>query len=111
MDLTGGLGLNETIEAFNKGLGNGATIALSYAMLGTFAVAISKSGITDLLSNMIIKKVNSNASAMQFIYIKYMLLALVLFAAISSQNISTCAYCIYTYFNSTIITLNGSITT
>ncbi len=85
--LTGGLGLNETIEAFNKGLGNGATIALSYAMLGTFAVAISKSGITDLLSNMIIKKVNSNASAMQFIYIKYMLLALVLFAAVSSQNL------------------------
>lgn len=85
--LTGGLGLNETIEAFNKGLGNGATIALSYAMLGTFAVAISKSGITDLLSNMIIKKVNSNTSAMQFIYIKYMLLALVLFAAISSQNL------------------------
>ncbi|MGB5791576.1 Na+/H+ antiporter family protein [Poseidonibacter sp.] len=85
--LSGGLGLNETIEAFNKGLGNGATIALSYAMLGTFAVAISKSGITDLLSNMIIKKVNSNASAMQFIYIKYILLALVLFAAISSQNL------------------------
>ncbi len=85
--LSGGLGLIETIEAFNKGLGNGATIALSYAMLGTFAVAISKSGITDLLSNMIIKRVNSNASAMQFIYIKYMLLTLVLFAAISSQNL------------------------
>ena len=85
--LTGGLGLNETIEAFNKGLGDGATIALSYAMLGTFAVAISKSGITDLLSNMIIKKVNSNASVMQFIYIKYILLTLILFAAISSQNL------------------------
>jgi len=85
--LTGGLSLNETMEAFNKGLGNGATIALSYAMLGTFAVAISKSGITDLLSNMIIKKINLNTSAMQFIYIKYMLLALVLLAAISSQNL------------------------
>ena len=85
--LTGGLSLNETIEAFNKGLGDGATIALSYAMLGTFAVAISKSGITDLLSNMIIKKVNSNASVMQFIYIKYILLTLILFAAISSQNL------------------------
>ncbi len=54
--LTAGLGLNETIKAFNSGLGGGATIALSYAMLGTFAVAISKSGITDLLSNIIIKK-------------------------------------------------------
>ena len=85
--LSGGLGLNETIEAFNKGLGNGATIALSYAMLGTFAVAISKSGITDLLSNMIIKKVNNGTSAMQFIYIKYIMLAFILFAAISSQNL------------------------
>lgn len=85
--LTGGLGLNETIEAFNKGLGNGATIALSYAMLGTFAVAISKSGITDLLSNMIIKKVNAGTSVMQFIYIKYIMLTLILLAAISSQNL------------------------
>ncbi len=85
--LTGGLGLNETIDAFNKGLGNGATIALSYAMLGTFAVAISKSGITDLLSNVIIKKVSTGASEMQFIYIKYIMLTLVLFAAISSQNL------------------------
>ena len=85
--LTGGLGLNETITAFNKGLGNGATIALSYAMLGTFAVAISKSGITDLLSNMIIKRVNSGASDMQFIYIKYVMLTLILLAAVSSQNL------------------------
>jgi len=85
--LTAGLGLNETIKAFNSGLGGGATIALSYAMLGTFAVAISKSGITDLLSNMIIKKINSDTSDMQFIYIKYLMLGLILFAAISSQNL------------------------
>jgi predicted histidine transporter YuiF (NhaC family) len=85
--LTGGLGLNETIGAFNKGLGNGATIALSYAMLGTFAVAISKSGITDLLSNMIIKKVNDGNSDMQFIYIKYLMLSLILLAAVMSQNL------------------------
>jgi putative amino acid transporter len=85
--LSAGLGLNETIEAFNKGLGNGATIALSYAMLGTFTVAISKSGITDLLSNMIIKKVNNGTSVMQFIYIKYIMLTFILFAAISSQNL------------------------
>lgn len=85
--LVGGLDINETIQAFNKGLGNGATIALSYAMLGTFAVAISKSGITDLLSNMIIKKVNLGESSFQFIYIKYLMLTLILFSAISSQNI------------------------
>lgn len=85
--LTAGLDINETIKAFNAGLGDGATIALSYAMLGTFAVAISKSGITDLLSNMIIKKVGNSSSSMQFIYIKYLMLTLILFAAISSQNL------------------------
>ncbi len=85
--LSAGLDLNETIKAFNNGLGDGATIALSYAMLGTFAVAISKSGITDLLSNMIIKKVSSDQSSLGFIYVKYLMLTLILFAAISSQNL------------------------
>ncbi|MFK2822980.1 Na+/H+ antiporter family protein [Arcobacter sp. YIC-80] len=85
--LSAGLDLNETIKAFNAGLGDGATIALSYTMLGTFAVAISKSGITDLLSNMIIKKVGNSTSSMQFIYIKYLMLTLILLAAISSQNL------------------------
>ena len=85
--LSAGLDINETIKAFNAGLGDGATIALSYAMLGTFAVAISKSGITDLLSNMIIKKVGNSSSSMQFIYIKYLMLTLILLAAVSSQNL------------------------
>ncbi|QKF81341.1 Na+/H+ antiporter family protein [Halarcobacter ebronensis] len=85
--LTGGLSLNETMEAFNGGLGNGATIALSYVMLGTFAVAISKSGITDLLSNMIIKKVNMQESTFHVLYLKYLILTLILLAAISSQNL------------------------
>ncbi len=87
--LSGGLGLNETIKAFNAGLGDGATIALSYVMLGTFAVAISRSGITDLLSNSIIKKINkkNESSKLEFVYVKYLMLSLILAAAISSQNI------------------------
>ncbi|RXJ90365.1 sodium:proton antiporter [Arcobacter sp. CECT 8983] len=85
--LSAGLDINETIKAFNSGLGNGATIALSYAMLGTFAVAISRSGITDLLSNMIIRRVGKGDTSFQFLYIKYLMLALILLAAISSQNI------------------------
>ena len=40
--LVGGLSLSDTISAFEGGLGGGATIALSYAMLGAFAVAIFK---------------------------------------------------------------------
>ncbi|MCD8478610.1 MAG: hypothetical protein LRY68_12670 [Sulfurospirillum sp.] len=54
--LMAGLPIGETIEVFNKGLGGGATIALSYAMLGAFAVAISHSGITDVLARYVIKK-------------------------------------------------------
>ena len=37
--LIGGLGMEATLAAFNKGLGAGATVALSYALLGAFAVA------------------------------------------------------------------------
>lgn len=37
--LVAGMSLNDTVAAFESGLGGGATIALSYAMLGTFAVA------------------------------------------------------------------------
>ncbi|EJS89475.1 hypothetical protein AAUPMC_10458, partial [Pasteurella multocida subsp. multocida str. Anand1_cattle] len=45
--LTGNLGVSETIKTFTNGLGGGAEVAMNYAILGAFAVAISKSGITD----------------------------------------------------------------
>ena len=41
--LLGGLSLADTLSTFSGGLGGGAEIALSYAMLGAFAVAISRS--------------------------------------------------------------------
>lgn len=87
--LSGGLGISETIEAFNKGLGGGANIALSYVMLGTFAVAISKSGITDVLSSYIINKTSTNSddTKIQHFYLKYLILGFILAVAISSQNI------------------------
>lgn len=85
--LSAGMSLIDTVNAFNSGLGNGANIALSYVMLGTFAVAIAKSGITDLLSNMIIKRIGKDDSDQTFVYVKFLMLTLILFAAISSQNI------------------------
>lgn len=45
--LMGGLGLAQAMEVFQKGLAGGAQIALSYAMLGAFAVAIAHSGFTN----------------------------------------------------------------
>lgn len=85
--LLGGLGLKETVEAFSGGLGGGANIALSYAMLGAFAVAISKSGITDLLANSIISKLGTDASPLRKLYVKGFLLGAILLAAIASQNL------------------------
>ena len=49
--LTGGLGIEATLKAFNSGLGGGATVALSYALLGAFAVAIAKSGMAHALAD------------------------------------------------------------
>ena len=42
--LIGGLSFEATIDSFSGGLGEGANIALSYALLGGFAVAISQDG-------------------------------------------------------------------
>ena len=41
--LTGGL-LGETVKAFTDGLGGNATVAVSYALLGAFAAALTKTG-------------------------------------------------------------------
>ena len=82
-----GLSLTESASIFANGLGGGATIALSYAMLGAFAVAISRSGITDLLAFKIIKALGADASPGRIIWIKSMLLVALLLAAISSQNL------------------------
>jgi predicted histidine transporter YuiF (NhaC family) len=85
--LTAGMSIGDTVSAFEGGLGGGATIALSYAMLGAFAVAISKSGITDLLAQTIIKRINGKHPDNLTNVIKYIVLSLIGLMAISSQNI------------------------
>ncbi|MDP5291210.1 Na+/H+ antiporter family protein [Oceanimonas sp. CHS3-5] len=85
--LVGGLSLTDTAKIFADGLGGGATIALSYAMLGAFAVAISRSGITDLLAVRIIRALGQDASQGRVLWIKAVLLCALLLAAVSSQNL------------------------
>ena len=85
--LSAGLSLGDTVSAFESGLGGGATIALSYAMLGAFAVAISKSGITDLLAQSVIKRMHGNNANNLSMTIKYGVLGSILLITISSQNI------------------------
>ncbi|MDP2575407.1 Na+/H+ antiporter family protein [Vibrio penaeicida] len=85
--LVSGMSLNEAVSAFESGLGGGATIALSYAMLGTFAVAISKSGITDMLANAVIRKINGSESKTASTGLKYFILVALILVTMSSQNI------------------------
>ncbi|MAD02957.1 MAG: sodium:proton antiporter [Pseudoalteromonas sp.] len=84
--LTAGLGLSETVNAFNDGLSGGAEIALSYAMLGAFAVAISKSGLTRILASKLLKQVNENSHKGETT-LSYLILSIILLCAISSQNL------------------------
>lgn len=85
--LVGGLSLMETLKAFTDGLGGGATIALSYAMLGAFAVAISRSGITDLLAHKVIAQLGKKATPGHLVWVKSLLLAALLAVSIASQNL------------------------
>ena len=84
--LLGGLGMDSTLAAFHKGLGGGATVALSYALLGAFAVAISKSGVAHALAGKILTMVGQQEGKGTEV-VKWMLIMVLLVAAISSQNI------------------------
>lgn len=85
--LTAGLSVAETIDAFTSGLGEGATIALSYALLGGFAVAISKTGIPELLVLAILKLVKSKGDSDKTGLVKALVFLLLLAMAIFSQNL------------------------
>ncbi len=57
--LTGGLGLGETVKAFTDGLGGNATVAVSYAMLGAFAAALTKTGLPDAMVEASVKLIGN----------------------------------------------------
>ncbi|ENA32578.1 MULTISPECIES: Na+/H+ antiporter family protein [Pseudomonas] len=84
--MLGGLGMDGTLKAFNTGLGSGATVALSYAMLGAFAVAISKSGLAHALASKVLVMVGRSENKGGGM-VKWILMALILAVSISSQNI------------------------
>lgn len=71
---------------FQTGLANGAQIALSYALLGAFAVAISHSGLPQLLAGKVIKAMD-NAKNPNSSKIKWLLLLGLLMMSCFSQNL------------------------
>ena len=83
-----GLGCPETMKAFlGAGLANGAKLAFNYAMLGAFSIAISRSGITELLTQALFKRIGGEATPKQVFTFKYTLLLILTLAAVSSQNL------------------------
>jgi predicted histidine transporter YuiF (NhaC family) len=84
--LLGGLGMDGTLSAFNRGLGGGATVALSYALLGAFAVAIAKSGLAHALADKVLSLVGQQ-QARGAGAVKWLLISLLLVVALASQNI------------------------
>lgn len=83
--LLAGLGLEATMKAFQTGLSNGANIALSYALLGAFAVAIAHSGLPQLLANKAIALLNRNQHSGAGV--KWGILLTILVLSILSQNV------------------------
>ena len=83
--LLAGMGLKETLEAFQNGLANGAQIALSYVMLGAFAMAIAYSGLPRTMADKIIKGLDgADAKGNR---IKWAIIALLIVMGIMSQNL------------------------
>lgn len=79
------------IPVFNEGLKGGAQIALSYAMLGAFAMAITHSGLPQQLAGAIIRKLNRSSMPDSVRSgegaVKWMLLSIILVMGIMSQNV------------------------
>lgn len=85
--LISGMTIVDTLQAFNSGLAGGAEIALSYAMLGAFAVAISKSGLTQILAERLLAKVNKHDNAHEKMSLSYLILTVILLCSVASQNV------------------------
>ncbi|QTH59429.1 Na+/H+ antiporter family protein [Corynebacterium hindlerae] len=88
--LVAGLGLDGTVVAFEEGLSGGAKLALSYALLGAFAMAVASAGLPKLLANKLIgalkvesESAKKNAEAAT----KWGIVVGILAMAIMSQNL------------------------
>ncbi len=82
--LAAGLSVTDSLTAFQTGIKNGAEIALSYAMLGAFAMAIAHSGLPQLIADKMITKINhANGSSK----LKWLLYAILVLMAMASQNL------------------------
>ncbi len=85
--LLGGMGLEQTITVFSDGLGGSATVALSYALLGAFAVAIARTGLPDVMVQYVIKLVGRSEDSRKKALSKALIFFLLALISCFSQNV------------------------
>lgn len=83
--LTSGMGMEATVQSFTEGLGAGATIALSYGLLGGFAIAIAKTGIPELMIAGMLNILNGESNRKGLV--KVLIFFLIFVMSILSQNV------------------------
>nr|MCR5264969.1 sodium:proton antiporter [Cyanobacteria bacterium RUI128] len=76
--LISGMHLIEIMNTFISGMGGNSETALSYILLGAFAAAMNHTGLTDIVSEGIIKFVNGK---------KRILFTVLILISMASQNI------------------------
>ncbi|MGO4888971.1 Na+/H+ antiporter family protein [Anaerobacillus sp. MEB173] len=85
--LLGGLGFTETIDVFTNGLGGSASVALSYALLGGFAVAISRTGLPDVIVKFALKVVGRKGDSQRKALSKVFIFLIIVTISCFSQNV------------------------
>ncbi|MCM2972026.1 MULTISPECIES: Na+/H+ antiporter family protein [Larsenimonas] len=90
--LYSGMPLGDILDAFNGGLGSGAQVALSYATLGAFAVALSRSGLTEAIARKLIGRLSHEsdhgvAASRAGKTVKWSIIGVLLVSAVCSQNL------------------------
>lgn len=84
--LHAGLSMNDAIGAFNDNLLVGAQVGLTYVMIGAFAVALSRSGLLELLADAISARLGSDEQSTRK-SVKWTLFGLFIVASLMSQNL------------------------
>ncbi|RXJ01848.1 TRAP transporter large permease subunit [Anaerobacillus alkaliphilus] len=85
--LVAGFSIVDTVEIFTGGLGGSATVALSYALLGGFAIAISKTGLPNVVVEFAVKLVGREGESRKRSLSKVLLILVVLTISCFSQNL------------------------
>ncbi|MGG3232794.1 Na+/H+ antiporter family protein [Priestia flexa] len=85
--LVGGISLTDTVNIYTEGLGNSASVALSYGLLGAFAVVISRTGLPNAVVAVALKIVGREGDTKRKVLSKVLILLIILIISCFSQNV------------------------